>query len=147
MLRYFNFEPSFKLPWCRARDLSGNPPVVIRICDLNKSRARHHHCFKLSAKFKYLNIYMALWFILARFYNCSELLQLEGFDFTLKNASTWWSKSLKWKHYNQYFRDQGMHLSVNSQHLPAYFSYFYKGITVWTAKARYEVSKIIIKLL
>ena len=85
MLRYFNFEPSFKLRWCHARDLfesqipvttggferrifcirssylthlvlwpsglvttsyardSGlNPPVVIEICDPNKSRARHH---------------------------------------------------------------------------------------------------------
>ena len=24
MLRYFNFEPSFKLRWCRARDLFGS---------------------------------------------------------------------------------------------------------------------------
>ena len=24
MLRYFKFEPSFKLPWCRARELFGS---------------------------------------------------------------------------------------------------------------------------
>ena len=30
MLRYFNFEPSFKLRWCRARDLFGAQiPVTI----------------------------------------------------------------------------------------------------------------------
>ena len=64
LLRYFNFEPSFKLQWCRARDLfrsqiavttggfelrisgihsrcmqeicSSNPPVITGICDPNK---------------------------------------------------------------------------------------------------------------
>ena len=62
--RYFNFEPSLKLRWCRARDLFGsqipattrgfeprlcmqeicgsNPPVVAGICDPNKFRVRHH---------------------------------------------------------------------------------------------------------
>ena len=40
MSRYFNFEPSFKLRWCRAREIrSSNPPVVTGICDPNKSRA------------------------------------------------------------------------------------------------------------
>ena len=54
-MRYFNFEPSFKLLWCRARDLFGsqilviasdmqeihssNPPAVTGICDPNKARA------------------------------------------------------------------------------------------------------------
>ena len=28
MLRYFNFEPSFKLRWCRARDLSESQIAV-----------------------------------------------------------------------------------------------------------------------
>ena len=39
LLRYFNFESSFKLWWCRA----SNPTVVTGICDLSKSWARHHH--------------------------------------------------------------------------------------------------------
>ena len=44
MLSYFNFEPSFKLRWCRARDLLGFTwiYVVTGICDPSKSRARHH---------------------------------------------------------------------------------------------------------
>ena len=28
MLRYFNFEPNFKLQWCRARDLFGSQTPV-----------------------------------------------------------------------------------------------------------------------
>ena len=31
------------------------PPEVTRICDPSKSRARHHHSFKLGSKLKYLN--------------------------------------------------------------------------------------------
>ena len=34
---------------------SSNPPVVTAICDLNKSRARHHCSLKLGSKLKYLN--------------------------------------------------------------------------------------------
>ena len=35
---------------------SSDPPVVIGICDLNKSRARRHRSLKLGSKLKYLNI-------------------------------------------------------------------------------------------
>ena len=35
---------------------SSNPPVVIGICDPNKSRARHHSSLKLGSKLKYVNI-------------------------------------------------------------------------------------------
>ena len=34
---------------------SSDPPVVTGICDLNKSRARHHHNLKLGSKLRYLN--------------------------------------------------------------------------------------------
>ena len=34
---------------------SSDPPVVTGICDLNKSRARHHHNLKLGLKLRYLN--------------------------------------------------------------------------------------------
>ena len=55
MLRYFNFEQSFKLRWCRARG-SWNPLVVTGICFPNKSRARHCRSLKLGSKLKYFNI-------------------------------------------------------------------------------------------
>ena len=32
-----------------------NPPVVTKICDLNKSRGRQHRSLKLDSKLKYLN--------------------------------------------------------------------------------------------
>ena len=35
---------------------SSNPPVVAKICDPNKSRARHHRSFKLGSKLRYLKI-------------------------------------------------------------------------------------------
>ena len=54
MLRYFNFERSFKLRWCCAQDLFGlQIPVVIGICDPKKSRARHHRNYYESLKIKY----------------------------------------------------------------------------------------------
>ena len=34
---------------------SPNPPVLTGICDLNKSRARHHRSLKLGSKLKYFN--------------------------------------------------------------------------------------------
>ena len=46
---------------CMQEYRSSNPPVVTGICDPNKSRARHHHSFKLGSKLKYLNIiYVAI---------------------------------------------------------------------------------------
>ena len=68
MLRYFNFEPSFKLrSWVREllrmqEIRSSKPPVVTGICDLNKSRARHHRSLKLGSKLKYLNKVLLLAF-------------------------------------------------------------------------------------
>ena len=51
MLRYFNLEPSFKLLWCRARDLFGSQiPVTTGICNPNESLARHHHTMNFSEK-------------------------------------------------------------------------------------------------
>ena len=44
-----------KLRWCLAGDLFGSQiPVVTRICDPNKSGARHHRSLKLGSKLKYL---------------------------------------------------------------------------------------------
>ena len=41
MLRYFNFEPSFKLRWCRDRDLFGSQiPVTTRFFELQISYIR-----------------------------------------------------------------------------------------------------------
>ena len=76
---YFNFKPSFKLQWCRARDLfvsqiavsrggfelrisciqSGKPsnlPKETGIWHPNKSRARQNCSLKLCLKLKHLNI-------------------------------------------------------------------------------------------
>ena len=50
MLRYFNFEPGFKLWWC-----SPNSPVITGICDPNKYWAQHHHSLKLVSKLKHPN--------------------------------------------------------------------------------------------
>ena len=63
MLRYFNFDPSFKFRWYYAHDLFGSRiPVTTRgfglgfrssnslvatgICDPNKSRAQHYRKYR-----------------------------------------------------------------------------------------------------
>ena len=44
MLRYFNFEPSFKLRWCRARDLFGSQiPVTTGGFELQISYIRNSY--------------------------------------------------------------------------------------------------------
>ena len=46
MLRYFNFEPSFKLRWCRARDLFGSQiPVTTGGFELQISSIQRSHYF------------------------------------------------------------------------------------------------------
>ena len=44
ILRYFNFEPSFKLRWCRARDLFGSQiPMTTRGFEQSISCIQSHH--------------------------------------------------------------------------------------------------------
>ena len=89
-LRYFNFEPSFKLRWCHGRGLFGsqipvttggfrmqeicssNPPVVTGIWDPNKLRARHHHSM----------LYILLSFILKWGKDCKKGLSIFIIVFT-----------------------------------------------------------------
>ena len=65
MLKYFNFEPSFKLAMQEIGSL--NPLVVSGMCDPNKSPARHHRSLKLDSNLNYLNI--------------DQLLLLQGSEF------------------------------------------------------------------
>ena len=57
MLRYFNFEPSFKLREIRVQEIgSSNPPVSLELVIQIDLEHDTNRSLKLGSKLKYLNI-------------------------------------------------------------------------------------------